>query len=517
MGLLACVACIGCLLLTGCSGISSASKTSSPPPPVPAGDAIPPTFWGLIINKSSSYPLQVPYGQFRGWDTSGGEWPRVETCQATSGDPHDPCFDWTVFDTQMQSLHADGINDVLYTMSRTPTWGTDLASDPTGQKGTECNYYEAGSPYAYRAAGQCLPPIDLNADGSGENKIWKNWVTAIAGHVNDPTYLQSHAHIKYWEPWNEWYRSTILMPGYVAMMSFEGTYAQMVRLTEDLRCGITGKGTIHNYPSAGQSTPCAATPIDASALIVSPDGTPEIQQGLDVMQNFLYCSGTGKHAPAPGSKCTTGNAGSRAVDVIDYHLYAMDVTPETAANTYIPNGRALLQPADLSKPMINGEGSFADPGDPRDIWSDPWAQAGFIPRFFALYWSAGLTMNFWYSYDTNIGELYNSTTGQLTPAATAWTQTYNWLAGAKPVNTPFCSNRGSVYTCDLILASGTPAELVWDAQFGQNCSQMADPTICGTTNYTVPAQFTKQWTDLSGTVHASVATVTIGANPILLE
>jgi hypothetical protein len=46
---------------------------------------------------------------------------------------------------------------------------------------------------------------------------------------------------------------------------------------------------------------------------------------------------------------------------------------------------------------------------------------------------------------------------------------------------------------------------------------MADPTICGNTNYTVPSQFTKQWTDVAGTVHASVATVTIGANPILLE
>ena len=419
----------------------------------------------------------------------------------------------------MASLYAGGVNDVMYTLSRTPAWATNLASDPTGLSGTECNYYSTvASPYMYQAAGQCLPPVDLNADGSGENKIWKDWVTALASHVNDPTYLQTHAHIKYWEPWNEWYRSTVVIPGYVGNMSFEGTYAQMVRLTEDLRCSITGKGTIHNYPSAGQSTPCTATPIDATALIVSPDGSPEFPQGLDVMQNFLYCNGTGKHAPVAGSECTTGDAGAQAVDIINYHLYSKDVTPETVTNTYLPNGRAFLQDAELSKPMINGEGSFADPTDPADIWTDPWAQAGFIPRFFALYWSSGLSMNMWYSYDMTIGGLYDFTTSQLiSPAATAWTETYTWLAGAKPVNTPFCSNHGSVYTCDLVMANGTWAELVWDAQFGQNCSQMADPTICGNTTYTVPSQFTKDWIDVAGTVHASSATVTIGANPILLE
>jgi hypothetical protein len=127
-------------------------------------------------------------------------------------------------------------------------------------------------------------------------------------------------------------------------------------------------------------------------------------------------------------------------------------------------------------------------------------------------------MNMWYSYDTTIGELYDPVSGQLIPTtATAWTLTYNWLAGAEPANDSFCSSSGTIYTCDFTQANGTPAELVWDAQYGQNCSQMSNPTICGATNYTVPPQFTKQWTDIGGTVHASSSTVTVGANPILLE
>ena len=489
--------------------------------------SIPASFWGLIINHSLADTLQVPYGEYRGWDAGGAQWPSVEICKAASANPDDPCFDWTTnFDIQMADLFAAGVNDVMYTMSRTPQWGVDLASDPTGLDGTDCNYYQAGSSELANAPGQCLLPVDLNADGSGTDQIWKNWITAIAAHVNNPTYLQSHAHIKYWEPWNEWFRGSIILPNYVTGngqvpptgVSYAGTYAQMVRLVEDMRCVITGKGTIHNFPSAGKSTPCSATPIDANALIVSPDGAANTPGPINVTQNFLYCNGTGSATPASGSYCTTGNAGSQAVDIINFHLPAGTITPETVVNTYIPNARARLQAADLNKPMINGEGSWNIPGSPGNLWSDHYAQAGFVPRFFALYWSAGLTMNIWNSYDTDDGELFNSYIGKLNqPAATSWTLTYNTLVGATPIHTPFCSNNGTVYTCDFTKADGAAAELVWDAQYGQNCSQMANPIICGSTNYSVPTQFNQDWVDVTGAVHDSVATVTIGANPILLE
>ena len=128
-------------------------------------------------------------------------------------------------------------------------------------------------------------------------------------------------------------------------------------------------------------------------------------------------------------------------------------------------------------------------------------------------------MNFWYSYDDiYIGGLYDPTTAKpFELAASAWTLTYNWLAGAKPTNSPFCSSTGTVYTCDFTKANGTIAELVWDAQYGQNCSQLANPIICGATVYNVPTQFNKDWIDLRGDVHAASGSVTVGANPILLE
>src|SRR5437588_6607486 len=154
--------------------------------------------------------------------------------------------------------------------------------------------------------------------------------------------------------------------------------------------------------------------------------------------------------------------------------------------------------------MINGEGSWNSAAGV--LWSDPYAQAGFVPRYFALYWSAGLTMNMWYGYDI-AGKLFNSSTGKLNrPAATSWTLTYKALVGATPVHAPFCSNNGTVYTCDFTEANGTAAELVWDAQYRQNCSQMANPVICGSTTYSVPTQFNKDWIDVTDTVHSSAAT-----------
>jgi hypothetical protein len=59
---------------------------------------------------------------------------------------------------------------------------------------------------------------------------------------------------------------------------------QLIRMTEDARCVITGKGTVDNYPSAGVSTLCSdlqnqngnykwPLPIDPTAEIVQPSVT----------------------------------------------------------------------------------------------------------------------------------------------------------------------------------------------------------------------------------------------------
>ena len=499
----------GTLTVTSTAGNSPNNVTLSGTGTDSLGTPIPAAFWGMIDNHTS-FPLNVPYGQFRFWDTSNAQWPDIATCQPASGSPSDPCFNWNKngsgLDYMLDGLYSAGVNNVFYTLSRTPPWASQNTTD------SNCDYYSQGTEFH----GACYPPTDLNSDGTGTDQIWKNWVTAIAARVNDSTYLATHSHIKYWEIWNEFYRSTTLA-SYTGSDSWQGTYNQLIRMTEDARCVITGKGVIHNYPLFGNVTSCTATAIDPTAVIVSPSGAAGYAGAIAEMQNFLYCNNS------PKATCTVGSAGAAAVDVINLHLGAQKKQPESVANTDIPNLRAILHSAELAKPLWDGEASWGIPTLSGAIWTDGYSRAGFIPRFFATYWSVGVSEQMWYSYDTNDGGLYNGTS-LITPEATAWAITYDWLEGATPTNSPFCSSSGTVYTCDFTRANGHIARLVWDSQYGpggtsapSNCTTSANPTICGNTAYNVPSQFGLDWVDILGTTHAASGTVTIGANPILLE
>jgi hypothetical protein len=148
-----------------------------------------------------------------------------------------------------------------------------------------------------------------------------------------------------------------------------------------------------------------------------------------------------------------------------------------------------------------------------------------VPRYAALLWSAGVTENFWFEYDTAPGWYCPLGDGSsLTPAGIAWNTTYKWLVGATPVNSPFCSAFATLWTCPLTDANGKPKELVWDSQFGpgvttepSNCTTASNPLICGDTPYSVPSEYGHDWVDTEGTVHPFRPTVTVGAVPILLE
>lgn len=463
-------------------------------PCVPEGQGtIPCTFWGFQVRLLPDYPLQLPYGEFRGWDSGSANWPDIAaTCTPSSG-PTDPCFNFTNLDTETASLKQAGVNDIMYTLSRTPKWASQNPNDST------CNYSKQGS----SQYGECWPPLDINPDGTGANFIWRSWLTAIASRVNDSNYLQSHAHIKYWESWNEFSRST----------SWMGTYNELVRMAQDLNCIVKGKVT--TITATGETCPDVlkvvglAQPIDPNAVMVAPS-TPGIDPGA--IENFLYCDNN------PQTMCTTGSAGAAAVDTISVHMYIDTQTPERIVNGGLQNLYAMMQAHNLNLPVFDGEGSWGKLSAAGNIWQDAYARAGMIPRYYALIWSNHVKQIMWYGYDFDTGQLFNSTTHQLNqPEANAYILTYNWLSNATPAQTPFCQNNSTVYHCDFTEPNGHAASLVWDSQYGQNCSSMSTPIICGSTNYSVPPKFNADWVDLSGMTHAAAGSVTIGANPILLE
>jgi hypothetical protein len=516
----------------------------SPSPSFGPGQ-IPASFFGMQSSSLSSpgSSLQVKYAEFRNLGGYQLVWYFMNTCNVAPADCQanpatNSSFAFDNLDTVMANLKSAGVNDVLFTLSFTPTWAA--AYTPT--QGT-C----AGGGSTNTA---CILPPDINADGSGANAIWDNWVENIAAHVNSAAWLETHAHIKYWEPWNEPFMDDVIRGKDLTPqdLSIRATYAQNLRLTEDTRCLIIGTGTIHNYPSGGSSTPCSSylsshgySAIDSSAQIAlsSMGGLNGSSTSgfVDFMKNFLYCNSRPVNDLNGGAStsCTWSgglNWMSEAVDIINWHLYIEKDEPEAdlpigSANNWIGAINAALSSSDRAKPLWNGEGSCGVPPSdkPGNLWGDDYSMAGFVPRYAALLWSAGVTENFWYKYDIT-GKPYCPLWdgSSLTPAGVAWNTTYNWLVGAKPVNTPFCSNAGTIWTCPLTEANGAAAELVWDSQFGPagttepaNCTTASNQLICGNTAYTVPSEYGHDWVDIQGTVHPFQTTVTVGAVPILLE
>src|SRR5205823_7668241 len=119
------------------------------------------------------------------------------------------------------------------------TWASSGPTDTT------CAYADiAGGP------GQCQPPVDLNSDGTGPDKHWIDWVSAVASRYK--------GQIKYYEIWNEWN----------AKVFWVGTPAQLVRMEQDARCVVEGP------PAVSSCNPDSTFPsgkaIDPGAKIVSP-------------------------------------------------------------------------------------------------------------------------------------------------------------------------------------------------------------------------------------------------------
>lgn len=452
--------------------------------------------------NETSYPLQVTYGQFRNWDVWHVSWPDIETCEANSGNPDDTCFgsggnaaNFKPLQYELQQLNSAGVGNVMLTLSRTPAWAvtTQQAAD------SSCNYYNSNNP---QYGGACYAPngptgqSHLNTDGTGDDLIWRNWVTAIATYVSNygQTWCGTNcANVKYWSIWNEfdrnnpdtaavsWYALTGTEPNREpCSLAPCPTPDQLMRMTQDARCIIVGTGYIDNYPTSGVSTACSALGsgwttgiIGSSAKIVAPSITSSATAAAQALQCFLYCNATACGGWY-GSSCVNTNGWPHLpsdVDIIDYHFYAPQNNPETHSAA---NVRAVLQTNELNKPLWVGEGSWQDTlaTNPPQVWTDPYAQGGFAARWLASVWAQTLPVSggcswadevcqqaFWYGYDydtetanqgytaAEIAPLYCPGTtphgtcdngsgqngiGLIQPTAGMYNTAVSWLTGAMP-------------------------------------------------------------------------------------
>lgn len=456
----------------------------------------------MTTTTTSIYP-QVTYGVQRFWDSPPFQWQTLQTAACADITACANGYDknnMASFDAYLAQLLTNGVTEAIYTMARTPYFIT------SGQNDTSCNYSTV-------ANGACDRPSDLNADGSGTNQTFRMWYAFFASRLNDPTYLTTHAHVRYWEIWNEPDTAAFWGDG----SGGAGSYAALVRMTEDMRCMLTGNGVVHNYGANGP-VPCAqaglpATGIDPSALILMPSYHAE-PASLTQMQNFLYCTSTSRN-------CNTGSAGAAAVDVINMHMKPGAVCTPNGAGTnctaatsvepayagYIANVQSYLQAAELAKPIWDDEASYAPSGFAAP-YTDADMAASWIPRFLLVGWSLGVQSHDWYTWDKGLNAY--------PLAVTAWDTTASWIAGAT-LSAP-CQAVGSsqVFSC-TIDKGGTSYEILWDAS--QSCSGGS----CTTNPYAVGAGF-KTYADIAGNAPQNVGSCTgcksdevpLGVKPLLL-
>jgi hypothetical protein len=529
-----------CSLLGGCGGGSSSSDTSQPPSggsgPVVAVPSQPAAvFFGMHQSHTAACdpaPLDYPLfdaraGTFRIWSTCRTQWADMNPASNT--------FNFTGLDELLAALNIKGINDVYISVGATPNW---ISSNPTDLLCDMANVF--GQP-----PGQCDPPTDLNKDGSGTDLAWRSFVTALISHVSAADYLSTHAHITNYEIWSEFHRSdTVGVPGTTCVTpqstdgspcSYRGTFAQMLRMTQDMRCIVEGHTS---DPISGLGLTCgtanyAQIGIDPTAHIMEGDaGGGSLDDGVVTLENYLYCDAN----PPAGSECTWSRAnplGANATDVISGHSYFNHNAVPEEIMQYIAEEKAILSPADAAKPYFTGEGSWGK----NDTVSDPNLQAAYVPRWFALLLLAHVDRGYWFAWDefqpTGTGGLWSpspvsfppvecntldtATSGYYCSGAIAYTQTVDWLSGATVVTgtcPASCSTPSpGVFSLTISRSAGYQAQILWDSSPVSSCSN----PMCGSTPINTPPPFAvSQWRDVAGNTHSGMPP-NIGASPIIVE
>jgi hypothetical protein len=416
------------------------------------GQEIPLTFFGLHIDNPHTPWPNISFGAQRFWD-SDIQWAQINTAPGV--------FDWTLADTRINTALANHV-DILYDLARTPSWAQCAGSDKgcgSGEGDSVCGFNLPGE----GGPGQCFPPADLNVDGTGTDQHYIDWVTALAWRYK--------GEIKYYEIWNE--------P--TAPIMWQGTTAQLVRMSQDARCIIVGTGCspLSTYTQKA---------IDPSAQITTP----------------AYVTDTGINvARAMSSFLAAG--GGEYVDVISYHGYVQwPQAPEAAITDAAPLQNVLAAANQQGKPLISSEGGFGA----KVTITDPDQEEAWIARFEILMQSIGVARSYWYAWDGATTPFWFESTGTQI-GGTTYNEMTDWLVGAT-LSSP-CVALGTVWQCGYTRPGGYRAIAVWDA------SQSCNEGNCTTSSFTMPAGYDYSL-DLAGVkTKTTGATVEIGIKPILLE
>ena len=419
----------GTAVITGRRGIQSSSIITVNNPP---GGAVPATLFSMTTHSRMDWP-SVTTSAIRLWDTNT-YWGDMN--------PAADVYDFTTFDKWLSTAQANGA-DVIYTFGQIPNWAS---SSPSMVCGSNANV----------PLGSCAPPDDLNNDGTGTNKHWKDFVTAVVTHAN--------GQIKYWEIWNE-----PTVPDY-----WQGNNSQLLRMAQD------AYGIIKS--------------IQPSALVTTPTPSTGIKGVANWMGPYLALGG-GQYA-----------------DIMTFHGYSWKDTPGLwpVPEDIVPlveNLKAVLVAyGQDQKPLWCTEGSWGNTSG--NGFSDPDLHAAFVARHYLLQESEGVLRYYWYAWDNQDG-LWDHNTGRINDSGTAYQEVQNWIVGATPSDQ--CTAVGTLWTCSYTRSGGFQAQAMWDTS--QSCSNGS----CTTLSIPVGSQYLS-YLDLAGQSHTiKNSSVPVGAKPIFIQ
>lgn len=589
-----------CVLLPGCGGGGAAQNAvQSPPsqPSQPASGTIPATFFGMnqvhltgpagsgCQSGNERVPFtNAPIGAFRDWDMCRTQWPDLNPSLGN--------YNWLGLDTVLASALAANVNDVLMEVGRIPNW---ISSNPGDTLCDDANINN-------ELPGLCDPPTDLNPDGTGTDATFRTFAAALLTHISDPSYLSTHAQVKYIEIFEEFHRSdtvggvktlagtvnvngtavtwasgdqfSTVLPNDIIVIgsdsytiaavtdatdlvlsttagnqsgvsftisgchnpangipcSWRGTFAQMLRMLQDLRCLAKGNtndpitATNQTCGSAGYPQIGIYPSLQVSVGNAGPD--ENYDNGAKVMANFLYCN----QSPPPGSNCNYGSAGSAATDMIGGHAYFDTNLPEAVIN-WVVSQVGLFSSADKAKPYFIGEGGWG----PNSNVTDPGLQAAYVARWYLGFWISGVVQRaYWWSWEQagpdgkgglwspqyidsgSLCHVPDPVGGYYCTGGTAYKEMVDWLSGITLTGYTCpggCSDPSNgVFEFEFTRSNGYQAVVMWDSSPTSSCSNAQ----CGSTPVPTVAFSASQWRDLAGNTHPGAPT-SIGASPIILE
>ncbi len=342
---------------------------------------IPATLFGMSSHSDVLFGTpwpSMPISAVRLWDTNTG-WGQINTANGV--------YDWTTLDLWVTAAAAHNVQ-LVYAFGVTPTWASSKSNDTT------CDYMD----------GACDPPSDLNADGTGTDQHFIDFVSAIAQHAPS---------ITYWEMWNTPHD----------ILQWTGTDAQLVRMTKDANTYI--KKYI------------------PTAKIISP---------ANGQLNYNYPSANCTMADKMGGYLAAGLG--KYVDIIGLHTYYTTV-PENIVPVVQCYQSTMATYNVGSLPLWSTEGAW---GTDTELPSTS-DQAGFLARLYLLLWSNGVPRHFWYSWDDiTTGTLSND--GVSNSVGKAYTQVEAWMSG-RTMSTLCSANTAGIWTCGLTGPNGYAAQAVW--------------------------------------------------------